>query len=153
MLKMKTTTLRYWLKKNILDCKENGCTFDLNNLTSKTKVSKTIQTQRTIKRYYEQIMIENPNIFKKIFENYMEFVKKIKSINKMCKNLNWTTSAIDCYLAGLNCSKCFNERICSKFTKEGQTPPMKKTVLLLIKNRGIPVFTSPFEEEESIRLL
>jgi hypothetical protein len=49
---------------------------------------------------------------------------------------NWTPTAVDCYLLGCNCSKCFLNEI--YFKNSVYKCKMKETVIELVRRNGAP---------------
>ena len=49
---------------------------------------------------------------------------------------NWTPTAVDCYLLGCACSKCYLNKV--YFIKSGVRCRMKETVIELVRRLGIP---------------
>lgn len=58
------------------------------------------------------------------------------------KYKRWTPASRECYGRGCVCNNlCSNFIYCKSFLKSGLKPPMKYTVLALVKHLGIPVIT------------
>ena len=71
-----------------------------------------------------------------------EYMRLRKLFAKKKRNPeDWTLSSVQCYLNGLDCSKCENWDVAcknaAKFALDNK-PPMKQTVLNLYKNSGKP---------------
>ena len=130
-------TLRYWLKKNEEDCKNEFYDFNLMELTQKIKIFKKTKSQRNIARSYEQIIVLDLDEFKFEFDKYLNHIESFKK-KKRVGNLCWTTSAIECYSNNLKCEKCFNADICRSVTSSDAIPPMKITVKKLLQEIGKP---------------
>lgn len=62
--------------------------------------------------------------------------------NNFIKYRRWTFASRECYGRGCICSEnCSNHDICKKFLEKNCRPPMKQTVLNLVRLYGIPVIT------------
>lgn len=130
-------TLRYWLKKNDEDCKNEFYDFNLSKLTQKIKVFKKTKSQRNIARSYEQIIVLDLDEFKFEFDKYLKYTEAFRR-KKRVGNLAWTASAIECYSNNLECEHCLNFEICRSVTTPNAVPPMKITVEKLLQEVGKP---------------
>lgn len=130
-------TFRYWLKKNSNDFERSFYDFRLMNLFKKIKIKKKVKNMPIVERNYIQYIVLDLEEFRHEFLRYLDFVESMR-YKKKIGNVSWTNSAIDCYLANLDCNKCFNLHICEQFSSGDIEPPMKSTVRKLLIQIGKP---------------
>lgn len=131
-------TFRYWLSKNNADCERGIYDTNLYSLLAKVKLLGRNSITNSL-RIYERYIILDIEEFKKEFQNYTNFLKENKK-RKRKRNLGWSTSAIECYQSNMICKKCINKKVCYSIARktEDKTPPMKKTVIKLLTELGLP---------------
>lgn len=118
------TTIRYWTHT----IPEVGKLFYKKEIT---------RTEAGSPRKRKVFVIDDDNIEK--FEAQIPKGKRKKRLSRcFSRGYSWSRTALECYQARLNCSRCQNNYICNTFTKKNQTPPMKITVLNMVKYYGIP---------------
>ena len=94
-------------------------------------------------RYRKRAMwcIEDDKVdaFVKLYEAYTRSPKpKISNGKTGADRLAWTTMARECYAVKCRCSKCNNNKTCSEIEKITHERKMKKTVIELVKELGLP---------------
>ena len=138
LLGLNINTFRYWLKKNNDDCDKGIYEIKLYNLLTKVRISTTTKNFKPSRKYDRYIILDIEE-FKKEFQKYSEFLIENKR-RKRKRNLGWSYSAIECYERNMNCSKCTYKRICQSIAKKlpDMIPPMKKIVLKLLTEIGLP---------------
>ena len=138
LLELNINTLRYRLNKNADDCDMGIYETKLYNLLEKIKVvgKKTMSKKA---RIYERYVMLDLEEFKKEYKKYENFLKENKKMKRK-DNLGWTNTAIECYQRGMNCKSCICEKICKKIanSKADKIPPMKKLILKLLAEIGLP---------------
>ena len=64
-------------------------------------------------------------------------------------NKKWTQSAIDCYMIGCMCSKCFLYKVI--FSNQNGKCKMRDTVIELVRNVGLPeIEKNDFQMQEFV---
>ena len=131
-------TLRYRIQRNEDDCDNGIYDVKLSNLMQKIKIL-GVNSQKRFSRIYERYIILDLEEFAREFNNYLSYLKSRK-LRKKQEKFGWTRSAVECYKAKTNCSKCTNAYICSSIAKsrDDGIPPMKKMITELLDKIGLP---------------